>query len=145
MIVYRICKTYPPNHDPIDGEGAFISGGRWNPKGIYAVYTASTLALARSELARRLSLDNLPDGFSVYEIEVPEDLLEAIDVLPENWDSETDWRTSQKLGKRYLENNKIVGIKVPSVCDPKSANIILNPRALNFEQVKVKKNYLFKP
>ena len=143
MIVYRICKTYPPDHNPIDGEGAFLRGGRWNPKGVHAVYTASSLALARSELARRLSLDNLPDGYAVYEIEVPDDSCQMIDVLPENWNSDTDWRTSQSLGKKYLEDPKVLGIMVPSVCDPKSYNIILNPKAEGFEAVRVVKVYGF--
>ena len=143
MIVYRICKTYPPHHNPIDGRGAFMSGGRWNPKGVHAVYTASSLALARSELARRLSLDNLPDGYVVYEIEVPDNSCETIDVLPKNWDSDTDWRNSQILGKKYLENPGIMGIIVPSVCDPASYNVILNPKASGFELVKVVKRYAF--
>ena len=75
MIVYRICQTYPPGHDPIDGMGSFRNGGGWNSKGTHAVYTASSLALARSELARHINLESIPDGFRVYEIEIPDDLI----------------------------------------------------------------------
>ncbi len=145
MIVYRICKPYPPDHNPIDGMGAFRKGGRWNSKGTYAVYTANSLALARSELARHVSLESVPDGFSIYEIEIPDQDYSNIKSLPKDWAEDPPPRSSQLLGDGMLKNSHTLGIKVPSVCDPSSFNYILNPMSIHFSKVKVKRNYPFVP
>lgn len=145
MIVYRICQTHPPNHNPIDGQGAFIRGGRWNPKGVHAVYTASSLALARSELARHLNLNVIPDGFRVYEIEIPDNQCFMIQDVPTSWASDDSWEETQKIGKKHLTDHSLLCLKVPSVCDEKSFNIILNPNSRYFEKVTVIRDYPFEP
>lgn len=145
MIVYRICQTYPPGHDPIDGMGSFRNGGGWNSKGTHAVYTASSLALARSELARHINLESIPDGFRVYEIEIPDEPYQIINPLPKGWNNDPPLPITQLLGDKYLRNTKIAGIKVSSVCDPNSFNYILNPLSIYFDQVKARRNYIFTP
>ncbi len=143
MIVYRICNTYPPNHNPIDGVGAFQNGGRWNSKGTYAVYTASSLALARSELARHVNLESVPEGVRVYEIELPEQDAIPIKSLPEHWNDDPPSPISQRFGDQYLHNPNILYLKVPSVCDPNSFNLVLNPMSVHYNNVKVIKDYPF--
>ncbi|MEQ8713865.1 MAG: RES family NAD+ phosphorylase [Cyclobacteriaceae bacterium] len=143
MIVYRICNTYPPNHNPIDGVGAFQKGGRWNSKGTYAVYTASSLALARSELARHVNLESVPEGVRVYEIELPEQGSIPIKSLPEHWNDDPPSPISQRFGDQYLHNPNILYLKVPSVCDPNSFNLVLNPMSVHYNNVKVIKDYPF--
>lgn len=145
MIVYRICQTYPPKHDPLDDYGSFLHGARWNSKGTYAVYTSESLALARSELARHINLESVPNDMSVYEIEVPDEEFDLVDPLPKEWNQEPISLSARQLGDKYLKDSKIIGFKVPSVCDPNSFNIILNPNSLGFERVKVKRHYTFKP
>jgi len=80
MIVYRICKLYPPDNNPIDGKGAAKYGGRWNSEGVKVIYTASSVALARSELARHINLEAIPDGYRIYEIEIPNQAYKKITV-----------------------------------------------------------------
>ncbi len=137
--------TYPPDHNPMDGKGASLRGGRWNRKGILAVYTATSLALARSELARHINLDTIPVGMRVYEIEIPKGKILTIDHLPLSWDSNHDWIDSQRLGSEHLLDPEVLAIKVPSVCDHKSFNLILNPSHNNFDRVKIVKDYEFVP
>lgn len=143
MIVYLICQTYPPDHSPIDGVGAFKNGGRWNLKGTYAVYTASSLALARSELARHINLESIPDQFRVYEIEIPESEFKELQPLPYNWNDDPPSIYSQEAGTSILQNLHCMGFKVPSICDPKSFNYILNPISIHFSKVKQVRNYPF--
>ena len=143
MIVYRVCKLYPPGYNPIDGVGAFEYGGRWNSKGVYAVYTASSLALARAELARHINLECLPEGFNVYEIEIPDRDISTIEMLPNDWDTDPESLSTQSLGDRLLMDRNILAIKVPSVCDHQSFNLILNPICHQYVQVKVVTNYPF--
>jgi len=145
VIVYRICQTYPPHHNPIDGMGAYQKGGRWNSKGTFAVYTAGSLALARAELARHINFESIPDAFSVYEIEIPDDGCVSIAPLPIGWDDDPPAPISQRLGDAYLKDTSILGIKVRSACDPASFNYVLNPRALAFAQVNVVRSYAFVP
>ena len=153
MIVYRICKTYPPDYNPIDGKGAAKYGGRWNSIGRPAVYTAESLSLARSELTRHLNLETVPDKYSVYEIEIPD--LNYLEVrigsdhisapLPIDWDTDPESPTSKELGDNYLADPTVLAIKLPSVCDPKSFNYLLNPKSNLFHMVKVVKEYQFVP
>ncbi|MEQ8549466.1 MAG: RES family NAD+ phosphorylase [Cyclobacteriaceae bacterium] len=145
MIVYRICQTYPPTYDPIDGEGASLFGGRWNPKGTPAVYTASSLALARCEIARHVSLDEIPDDFRVYEIDIPDTQQVEPSPLPKGWKNNHDWRTTQAVGAQYLSDLNVLSLKVPSLCDPHSYNLILNPASANYGLVKVVRSYPFEP
>ncbi len=145
MKVYRICKTYPPDHDPIDGLGAFQKGGRWNSKGTYAVYTAGTLALARAELARHVSMDCIPDGFRVYEIEIPDTSYIEIGPLPSDWDDDPPSPASQRLGDSHLKNPSVLCLKIRSVCDPDSFNFVLNPMSKAYSEVKILDSYAFKP
>ncbi|NJM93718.1 MAG: RES family NAD+ phosphorylase [Cytophagales bacterium] len=145
MIVYRICKTYPPDHDPIDGRGAFQSGGRWNSKGVPAVYTSSSQALARAELGRHVELRMLPDDYRVYDIELPDGSWVELPELPQGWDADPPLSASRVLGDAFLNEHKYLALRVPSVCDPESYNFILNPRAKVFDQVRVIRHYLFVP
>ncbi len=145
MIVFRICKTYPPNHDPMDGVGAFKRGGRWNSKGTYAVYTSSSIALARAELARHINLESIPDGFRIYEIELPDKTYTEINPLPADWNNDPENPDSQQIGDQYLQNTETLAIKVPSVCDHDSFNFILNPLYKNYKQVRIIKDYPFIP
>ncbi|MFT6866666.1 MAG: RES domain-containing protein [Cyclobacteriaceae bacterium] len=129
----------------MDGMGAFRKGGRWNSKGTYAVYTASSLALARSELARHVNLESVPDGFSIYKIEVPDQDYPSMAPLPDDWPEDPLSRSTQELGDALLQNPATLGLKVPSVCDPDSFNFILNPRSIYFSKVRVLQNYPFVP
>ncbi|WP_420582766.1 RES family NAD+ phosphorylase [Reichenbachiella sp.] len=144
MIVYRICQTYPPEHNPMDGRGAFLYGGRWNNIGQHALYTASSLALARAELARHIDLSCLPDDYSVYEIEVPDVPYKEIHPLPHGWDHDPPGIVSQQMGDQILKDYTKLGFKVASVCSPNEFNLVLNPLSKLFDEVKVTRSYPFK-
>jgi len=145
VIVYRICQTYPPDHNPIDGLGAYQRGGRWNSKGVRAVYTASSLALARCELARHVNLESIPDGYRVYEIEVPDEPCFEIKELPKEWDDDFNQTETKNLGDNILNDPNYLSLKVPSVCDHNTYNFILNPKSKQYHKVSVKCSYPFKP
>ncbi len=144
MIVYRICKEYPPSNNPIDGKGAFLYGGRWNSKGVPAVYTAQSLALARAELARHINLNTLPDNFYVYEIEISANQVENIQELPADWEVDPPTIRTQQLGDLYLKDANKLAFKVPSVCDAEQYNFIINPVANEIDCVKILRSYKFR-
>jgi len=145
MIVYRICKLYPPDNNRIDGKGAAKYGGRWNSEGIKMVYTASSLALARSDLARHTNLATIPDGYRIYEIEIPDQAYENVANLPSDWNSNYEPESTKIIGDTYFSNPKTLAIIVPSVLDSNSFNYLLNPQSSAFNLVKVNKEYPFIP
>jgi len=145
MIVYRICKLYPPDNNPVDGNGAAKYGGRWNSEGVKMVYTASSLALARSELARHTNLATIPDGYRVYEIEIPDWTYEEVNPLPQDWNANNEPLSTKKIGDKHFLNFETLAIKVPSVADSKSYNYLLNPQSTRYDLVKVVNNYPFEP
>ena len=143
MIVYRICKTYPLDHNPIDGEGASKYPGRWNSNKTRMVYTASSLSLARSEMARHINLEDLPDNFRVYEIEIPDQDYPEVKPLPDDWNNDPESDSTKTIGDEYFSDKSVPGVKVPSVCDPKSYNYLLNPLSDKYHLIKVVSDYPF--
>jgi len=127
----------------MDGVGAFRYGGRWNSKGTYAVYTASSIALARAELARHINLECIPDNFRIYEIEIPDDEYPSIEKLLPDHDADDQILYLQQLGDQYLRNKEVLAFRVPSVCDYKSFNYILNPASFAYHKIKIIDDYPF--
>lgn len=148
MIVYRICKSYPPDYNPLDGKGASKNGGRWNSIGRPVVYTASSLALARSEMARHINMEDVPDDYRVYEIEIPDQEYIEVDknvkdLLSRGGNSDETLLMTKRIGDDLLSDNSILAIKVPSICDPKAFNYLLNPAGDDYHLVKVVNEYSF--
>lgn len=69
MLVYRLgSRRYPAN----DGLGASLNGGRWNHKGIPAIYAAASRALCALEVLANAY--ELAGDYVVTPIELPDDL-----------------------------------------------------------------------
>jgi len=138
MILYRLTrKAYI---DDISGRGAETHGGRWNNKGLPALYTASSRALAVLEVAVHVPLGiipidyfmcgiELPDGISIFEIK-PSD-------LPKKWNSNPIIQATQMLGDDFLKGRKHLAMKIPSASVSGDFNYILNPAHPGFNQIKV--------
>jgi RES domain-containing protein len=112
--------------DPLSGEGASIHGGRFNPKGVPALYLATTLEGAVLEASHGFAYRFEPLTICTYEIAAIEigDLTDGvllaveginIDDLGSPWMLETSegnrprsWSVYDKLAKRWA------GISVPS-------------------------------
>jgi len=153
VIVYRICKTYPPDYNPlapiaIGSKGASKNGGRWNSIGRPLVYTASSLALARSEMARHINMEDVPDDYRVFEIEIPDQEYIEVDqnvrvFLSRGVNSDETLLTTKKIGDDLLSDKSILAIKVPSICDPITFNYLLNPDGDDYNKVKIVNDYPF--
>lgn len=104
-------RHHSPKYSPLDGEGARVNGGRWNPPNSFAaVYTALERATIDSEfhrLGRRAALP--PESFlprRLAEIEVS--LTRVLDLTDPNTRSllgvstsdltEDDWTPTQAIG-----------------------------------------------
>ena len=68
----------------MDGEGARLHGGRWNPPGIPAVYLAESRALAALEIIVHAPREALALEWRVIPVDVPDEWIETARNLPES-------------------------------------------------------------
>ena len=148
MKVFRLAKERAGRYqaDDLSGAGAALAGGRWNPRGMAALYTscfASTAVLeARVHASGMLPAKNL----FLVSLDVPDsDFNSALmPVMPGDWNAlDHDPASTVALGRQWLENGKALAMKVPSVVCPSDFNLLLNPRHPNMKYVAVVGKQLF--
>lgn len=69
MHLYRLCRR---KYAELSGLGAKQTGGRWNRKGVAALYTAENASLAVLEVLVRLDKSEIPADFVLLETTVPD-------------------------------------------------------------------------
>lgn len=136
---YRICGTKWVS-SAFTGEGAKLTGGRWNTSGVPAVYCASSLSLATLEVLVHLEdTEILANYFSYFRIEIPDSIVAALDTaeLPENWKDESAMLATRALGDSWLQSMKSAVLSVPSAVTPGELNFLLNPRHPDFGKIGI--------
>lgn len=133
MRCFRISKK--KHIENLDGLGAYLSGGRWNNKGVPMVYTAESRALAFAETLVHLPLGLIPEDFMIAELSLPPEMV--IELNPEriigmNWKSIPPSHETQIIGDGFITEEKYLGLRVPSAVVKGDFNIILNPNFPNF-------------
>ncbi|NJM94355.1 MAG: RES family NAD+ phosphorylase [Cytophagales bacterium] len=133
MIVYRLT-----NHRGLDGKGAAKqANNRWNNLGTRVVYCAGSAAVAKGEISRRTPLNLLPEGFELLLIEIPDDSVEDLEQLPERWDASPPGYGTKVVGDEFVQSQRKLALRVPSVYDKRSFNFLLNPLYPLFYRVKI--------
>lgn len=136
MFVYRISRTKFASD--LSGEGARLYGGRWNPKGIPCLYTASSISLAVLEFSVHVNMDELPRALSVATIRIPDQFHDlAIKDLPGDWNRWPSPASTRDLGGKLLTAQKELVIRVPSTVIPSEYNFLINPLHPQFRLVKL--------
>lgn len=136
ITVYRI--GHPHYIDRLDGEGAAISGGRWNEKGQRVVYTSQTSSLAILELLGHISDFYDPVPYQLIAIKVSTVSLlhyqELSAKLPDSWkEDRAGKKICLQIGREWL-NEKLSAVpQVPSVHNLLEYNFLLNPAHPEFE------------
>jgi RES domain-containing protein len=138
MKLYRIVKqTYV---DDLSGEGARIYGGRWNHKGVPALYTSESIALAAMEVLVHLNPADLPTDLQLVTIHLPDDsAMEVImpEELPEGWRRYPPPGKLTEQGTLWLKKREKLLLRVPSAVIPREWNVLLNPHHPEFKTVKI--------
>jgi RES domain-containing protein len=75
MRLVRLCRQ---KYAELTGYGAKRSGGRWNRKGISALYTAEHASLAVVEVLVHLDRTEIPVDFVLLEISVADERILAL-------------------------------------------------------------------
>jgi RES domain-containing protein len=140
--LYRLAKEKPGRYraDDLSGNGAALSGGRWNARGTPVLYTSANASTAvletRVHASGILPLKNL----FLVTIEVPDRLIAAAyePVLPSDWNQAgITPRSTIAVGQVWVTEANKLAMKVPSVVCPADFNYILNPRHADMHAVKL--------
>lgn len=139
MRVWRISKRRYAN-TAFSGEGTKLVGGRWTPKGVRAVYTSSSLALAALELLVHLAREDMGTVFVAISADIPDNLqIDAIapDQLLENWRDTPAPTALSTIGRKWLQASQTAVLSVPSAVIAVERNFLLNREHPDFERIKI--------
>lgn len=122
-----------------DGEGARITGGRWNSEGIPMVYTAGTLSLALLEIIVHLEIKNALQNFKAIPITFNESLVEFIQTstLQITWNSTPPTFVTKAIGEKWVRQSASAVLCVPSAVVPNEQNYLLNPTHPDFKKITI--------
>ncbi len=140
ITVWRIChKEF--GDSAFSGRGAYLYGGRFNSEGFSAVYTAGSLSLAMLEILVRSNNRSSLQHYEIFKAEISEDSIFEPNPLelPSGWDDLPHGMSSQKFGDAWIQSNRYLALKVPSVVVSVEHNYILNPNHKEFERLPVLK------
>lgn len=134
MDVFRIHNR---RDDALDGSGAALVGGRWNPVGLSMVYAAAAFEGAILEQLAHASVGRLPPSRVASRIVIPDD----VDVPSLDVRDHADWRTegaSRRIGVDWARASSSLALLVPSmVARPWGRNVLINPAHPAFARVRV--------
>lgn len=144
VLIWRIgIETNIFSADDSSGEGARLTGGRWNRVGTPLVYSSSSIALACLETIVHLNGGDLPLNRYLVSLEVPDSLWKTATILkPEKymgWDAIPAGITSLDVGNKWAIGKKSTLLLVPSVIIPEEQNILINPAHPEAAKIRIKK------
>ncbi|MCO5290902.1 MAG: RES family NAD+ phosphorylase [Chitinophagaceae bacterium] len=138
MIVYRLANS--EYKDDLSGYGSFLYGGRWNSRGLYALYATEHISLAVLEIVVNYnrSAYSIRTSYHLLEIFIPDVPLLQINVaiLKKKW--QEDFEYSQMMGDQFLQQKNHLLLKIPSAVIPEENNFLINPDHPDYKKIKIK-------
>lgn len=120
----------PPKYSAtaFSGEGAFLTGGRWNSPGVRVVYTTSSIALTVLEVLAYRKTKRPLEPRHLYRVTLQESQVRWVqpDELPKDWNTYPHPESTQQLGDAWVQAGEALGLAVPSVLAPPEVNVMLN-------------------
>ncbi|MBN1438617.1 MAG: RES family NAD+ phosphorylase [Anaerolineales bacterium] len=142
-------KLIPKRHqgEAFSGEGARIAAGRWNGRGVRAVYLSGTLSLAALEMLVYAGRAAFTIPLAVFKIEIPPEI--AVDTLPPqdlpaNWRQQPPPESTRRIGSAWIEGGTAAVLRVPSVLIPEDWTLLLNPAHPVFSKIHIPKPQVFR-
>ena len=126
MTVWRIAKSAHAGSvdDMLSGEGAARYGGRWNPKGMRAVYCSENSSLAALEILANLARPATFPHYHILDIDVPDDSITVLPILVGD---------TRQTGAEMLQTH--LAISAPSIVNPLERNVVINSAHPDFDKV----------
>ena len=140
LTLYRVVKDRRRAKD-LSGTGAYRTGGRWNSKGTYMLYTSENSSLAYLESLVHFEKLLFPPHLFVTALEIESSA--PLYYLPDN-SYPKDWMkpgmiANQKMGNNWMADKKFLAVRVRSAVNSLEYNYLLNPLFPGFANlVKIK-------
>jgi len=137
--VYRILRRAYAKK-PLDGEGAYLYGGRWSSPGTRLAYTAEHLSLAMLEYFVHIDSEDPPKDLVLVTAEIPEHLARlsiSPRQLPPNWRAMPPPVELGAIGDKFASQAHNAILVVPSALAPTECNWLINPLHPGFARIKV--------
>jgi RES domain-containing protein len=138
ITAWRIVKASHVRR-PFDGEGARLTGGRWNSPGTPMVYTAGSVSLAALEMLVHLSRAVTLASYVLIACRFSESLLERLErgALPHDWRAYPAPAALQHIGDEWIRRASSAVLEVPSAIIEKESNYLLNPAHRTFQSIDI--------
>lgn len=122
------------------GEGAALTGGRWNSRGIRMVYTSASASLAALETLVHLN-PAMRFSYQLFIIEFDETLLETMPPadLPPDWREQPPPPSTRQIGDAWIKSASSAVLEVPSIIIPGESNYLFNPSHPDFKSIRIGK------
>jgi len=137
--VYRVLrKGFARN--PLDGEGAYLYGGRWSSAGTRLAYTSEHQSLAMLEYFVHLEADEAPPDLVLATAEIPDDLPRKrvpAGELPSDWRRSPAPAALARWGDEFVRKAECCVLIVPSALAPEENNWLLNPGHAGFRKIEI--------
>ena len=126
MKVWRIAKSEHAGsiEEMLSGEGAASYGGRWNPKGVRAVYCSENSSLAALEILANLARPAAFPHHRVLDLDVPDHLIAVATAVGGD---------ARQTGARMLREH--LAIMAHSPVNPLERNVVINPVHPDFHEI----------
>jgi RES domain-containing protein len=140
--VFRIANSR--HAGDLSGEGAYLSGGRWNSEGVKMLYTSESSSLSILEVLAYVSNKTFAKK-EIVTIEVPGDSIREIPAasLANEWDSIPASDYTKTIGDAWSKSMESLILIVPSVINPRERNILINPLHPRFSDVRIIRKEVF--
>ena len=138
--VYRILRK-PYSKKPLDGEGAYLFGGRWSSQGTRLAYTSEHLSLAMLEYLVHIDPDDPPDDLVVVAADIPANVSRtslSVKKLPAHWRQSPAPPGLSAFGDEHVRRGRAAILVVPSALSPAESNWLINPRHADFSRIRVR-------
>lgn len=132
-VVYRLVRAERADV-VLSGEGARLYGGRWNPPGKAVVYASGSRALAVLEALVHLAGEARSMRFLLYSVALPQ---RARLRRHDSARPPSALRSSQEIGRAWLETGDALALVVPSVLVPQEPNYVLNVSHPQFARLEL--------
>lgn len=126
------------------GKGSALEGGRWNPAGRPVIYMSRSLAMAALEKLVHLPMPEcLSVRFVQFQVTFKPSLMEVLGELPADWDAKPVPVSTQRIGARWLREQRSAVLAVPSAIIPAERNYLINPIHPDFGKIRTGKPEAF--
>ena len=131
MVVWRLQHSRFPL---INGEGAKLTGGRWNRQGASVIYASENTVLAAMEVIAHHG--GIPEDYIGIKIGIPDDLEIGMIDAPAGWADLVPEAVTAEQGTNWVNTARQAVLRVPSATMSVSGyNYVLNPAHPDFARI----------